>query len=620
MKTGDRYEIGLMESSIDGIEFSDNDISSSKPKRAIITLKIINKGANSKNLEWVPETMKKVAAKFRGVPFRYDLNGQNEGSHTRDKLSSPFYDVGWTYSDERGAYYDPVLESIVVKGEVTHPEVIDKLSRMTSDGKREINFGSMGAMMTSDQTKCNICGATPFGTCSHERGKTYHNLTCNMVPTDIQKALHVALTNDPADKNAVIQDAIFQDMTDTVQSTTVTETQESPNAPAINVPMSNNKEDIYEIVTQILKLLKSKQETQDDSIQEENLMANSLSKEDLEKKKKKTEDDKNENQTNVSELKEQDLKDIPKAKEENKEVTKTDSPNLDMLSKDSAESDLKPEAKEVSDEDKEKAKKKDQMANNIAGGKVTPILAMQDSKKDKKEDEDEDDDEEDEEEEEQVEKGKKVEKEHSETIKDIKKKKLSVDEASEKIAEDHVDEDEKYYDKLKKMESKKKMETADDFLNEVFGSDSEFKIKSQTDRTQKVVVTQDNSNNVYAEKYKNKLIAELADSYVKYGKAKTKTEAMYSLTNKSIEQLEIYQDAFDGLKIENVIKPSTQNNVQPVNNIFADAVPEFGGTNMHSDNVVELHDMTPEERKTNFGHYGKWDVIFNPQNANKYRK
>jgi hypothetical protein len=202
----------LMSSQIDLVETSDNSPSTVPTKRAIVKYKIITCGANDKNLEWTEPTMMKVAHKFRGVPFRYDLNGGNEGSHTREKISSPFYDVGWTYSDEKGAYYDASNKCIWVQGEITHPDVVDKLSRVTTDGKREINFASMGAMLQPNDTKCSICGKSPFGLCGHERGKSYNGKMCNMVPTDIRKALHVALTNDPADRNASIAEAIFQDM------------------------------------------------------------------------------------------------------------------------------------------------------------------------------------------------------------------------------------------------------------------------------------------------------------------------------------------------------------------------------------------------------------------------
>jgi hypothetical protein len=202
----------LTSSQIDIIETCDNSPSTVPTKRAIVKYKIITKGANDKNLEWTEPTMIKIAHKFRGVPFRYDLNGGNEGSHTRDKISSPFYDVGWTYSDDKGAYYDSTNKCIWVQGEITHPEVVDKLSRVTSDGKREINYASMGAMLNPEDTKCNICGKSPFGVCGHERGKVYNGKICNMVPVDIKKALHVALTNDPADRNASIAEAIFQDM------------------------------------------------------------------------------------------------------------------------------------------------------------------------------------------------------------------------------------------------------------------------------------------------------------------------------------------------------------------------------------------------------------------------
>ena len=132
--------IELFTSEIGVVDVADS--SQAIPKRAMVKIPLINLGPNKKNLIWIESTMRKIASKFRGVPFRYDINGQNEGSHTRDKLSSPFYDVGWTYSDDRGAWYDPEKKCVWVQGEVTHPDVIAKLMRTTSDNKREINFAA----------------------------------------------------------------------------------------------------------------------------------------------------------------------------------------------------------------------------------------------------------------------------------------------------------------------------------------------------------------------------------------------------------------------------------------------------------------------------------------------
>ena len=183
--------------------------------RAIITIPLFHYGPNKKGLFWTVKMLKKVALMFRGVPFRYDIGGQEGSSHTLKKLSSPHFDVGWTYSSEAGAWYDSEKKVVFVKGEVTHPDVISKLERMTSDGKREVNFASMGVFVQS--AVCSICGSKMGSdTCEHEhvRMEKYEGKTCYRVPTEVSKALHVALTNDPADGEAEIKNVLFQDCSD----------------------------------------------------------------------------------------------------------------------------------------------------------------------------------------------------------------------------------------------------------------------------------------------------------------------------------------------------------------------------------------------------------------------
>lgn len=183
-------------------------------KRAILTIPLFHVGANKKGLYWTEKMLKEIAPMYRGVCFRYDLEGKEGSSHTTAKLSSPHYDVGWTYNDESGAWYDEKTKSLWVRGEVTHPDVIQKLARQTSDGQREVNFASMGALIES--AYCSVCGTNYSDSgepdCEHERNKPYGGCMAFKVPDKVGKALHVALTNDPADGEADIADCIFQDM------------------------------------------------------------------------------------------------------------------------------------------------------------------------------------------------------------------------------------------------------------------------------------------------------------------------------------------------------------------------------------------------------------------------
>ena len=201
LEMGNRFD--SWSSDLGKVELSDDH------KRAIITIPLMHYGPNKKGLFWTVEMLKEVTPMFRGVTFRYDLNGQEGSSHTIDKLSSPHFDVGWTYSDDDGAWYDNSERVLYVKGEVTHPQVIQKLERETTDGKREVNYASMGVVV--ENAICSICG-TEYGECDHERLKEYDGHLCYKVPTKCSKGLHVALTNDPADGEADIAACIFQEM------------------------------------------------------------------------------------------------------------------------------------------------------------------------------------------------------------------------------------------------------------------------------------------------------------------------------------------------------------------------------------------------------------------------
>ena len=184
-------------------------------KRAIVTIPLMHVGPNKKGLFWTEKMLKKSVQLFRSVPFRYDLEGKEGSSHATNKLSSPFFDVGWTYNDDNGAWYDSKTKTLWVQGEVTHPEVIAKLSRETTDGKKEVNFASMGVIV--EKAKCSICGAEwndDQNICSndHERLQEYNNEVCYKVPIECSKGLHAALTNDPADADAEIANCVFQEL------------------------------------------------------------------------------------------------------------------------------------------------------------------------------------------------------------------------------------------------------------------------------------------------------------------------------------------------------------------------------------------------------------------------
>ena len=587
----------LFTSEIELVETSDSNVTT--PKRAILKIPIINFGSNKKHLKWIPETMKKIASMFRGVPFRYDINGGNEGSHVRDHISSPFYDVGWTYSDERGAYYDPVKNCVWVKGEVTHPDVIEKLMRKTTDGKREINYASMGAIMTPDQTKCSICDKSPFGSCKHERGKEYGAEIAAMVPTGISKALHVALTNDPADKVAEIEQAIFQDMTEcnnnSCESKELADVSDRSEvaSPVLNIPRG---QDIDEIVNMVLAKL--------DKI-------NSLPKtEDSKMVKKKKKDD---------------------SKEESKQILVEGKDNKPEMADDDVKLDKKSKGSKKSDKEFDK---KDLKEGTEEEGEHTT---------DKK-----------------VAKG--IAKDHLDEDKDAYKEEAdesiapaSVEDAKE-VKEEPIPEDAKPAKESKKKGKKKaKKEKSGEYKDSKptkgpmeMSDDSEFKISGPTgesplietqDTAIKMVGPADHStvkveepivetadNSVYEDKYRGMLIKELADSYVDLGKSKTADDAIKSLTEKSTKELEIFQEAFDGLRIVAPVKEVTvktksiipkYKDVVDQSDNSSDIVPSFGGT-ASGRQTYAFQDMTPKDRVDKFGEYGSFDMCFHPQNASKY--
>lgn len=193
----------ISSSSFTNIEFADDH------KRAIVTIPLMHVGPNKKGLYWTAKILEEIAPMFRGTVFKYDIQGQEGSSHVLKKLFSPFYDVGWTYDGADGAWYDNKTHTLWVKGEVTHPEVVQKLERVNSKGKRELNFASMGVLVKL--SKCSICGHEE-GDCQHVRLEKYDGRVCYGVPEIVAKALHVALTNDPADGEAEIEKCIFQEL------------------------------------------------------------------------------------------------------------------------------------------------------------------------------------------------------------------------------------------------------------------------------------------------------------------------------------------------------------------------------------------------------------------------
>lgn len=197
-------------------------------KRAELTIGLMHVGPNKKGLYWTEEVLEQIAPMFRGVTYKYDIDGLEGSSHVPKKLFSPHFDIGWTHDSEDGAWYDKKTKTLWTKGEITHPDVLEKLERTTSDGKREINYASMGVFV--EEYKCSICGHNTEE-CDHQRMQKYDGRICYHLPTKITKALHVALTNDPADSEAEIKECIFQELgiMDSIQAQNVKKIQNGTN-------------------------------------------------------------------------------------------------------------------------------------------------------------------------------------------------------------------------------------------------------------------------------------------------------------------------------------------------------------------------------------------------------
>lgn len=171
-----------------------------------VKIPLMHVGANAKGLYWKADVLKKIAPMFKNTTFKYDLEGREGSSHVPEKLYSPYFDVGWT-SD---AYYDEKSQTLWVEGDVTHPEPMNKIKRLSPSGRRELNYASMGVLINPDDVVCSVCGKK-MTDCGHKRNENYNGKIAYAVPSRVEKALHVALTNAPADSEAVIAEAVFQE-------------------------------------------------------------------------------------------------------------------------------------------------------------------------------------------------------------------------------------------------------------------------------------------------------------------------------------------------------------------------------------------------------------------------
>ena len=501
---GQKLFFGVDSCPLANVEFADND--ENKNKVATVTFPLMHVGKNKKFLFWKPDVLKKIAPMFRGVPFKYDIKGEKGSSHVPDNVFSPYYDVGWTYGNLSGAWYDDKEGTLWVKGEVTHPEVIDKLERKTSEGKRELNYASMGVFVDPEESYCSIC-SQPWGTCDHIRGEEYDGNHCCMVPLDIKKALHVALTNDPADEEAELTNVIFQYQEDGMMD----------NQGNISV----TPEVVQNMAERIKKL--------------ENGNRGDSTMEEPEKK-------------------------LPIA-------------NTQMNGNGYGEEKKLEEAQDNKVEDEEKKLEQAQMGYN---------------EEQQKEDEN-----------------------------IINKEQETAQAMPEPSMSDVYDLLKIIAQKLGGTESAEGTAQSDDPINapvppEEPGVGEGSLPKAPTTPNHGNAVNEsamkkpdefESASRNYKEKYRRKMIIEVADQSIRVGRYSDRKKAVREFARKSVGELEMLNTVYYGI-------PSK------TNAHFADNIPEFGFPNQKIG--LEVADMNASERAEKFGHFGKYEVCFKPNHAHKY--
>jgi len=157
------------------------------PKIARISGSFAKVGVNLNNLRWEHAHLMAAHESMRDKPIQYTFNPMPFIPEHNNYSANT---AGWvidTHVRENGAFYT---------ADITHPEVVAKLSRKTSTGRPEIAGVSMSC--TADAI-CSVCGDNMVtGECIHIPGQYYDGNHCEIIATNAVFQ-HLLLTNFPAD-------------------------------------------------------------------------------------------------------------------------------------------------------------------------------------------------------------------------------------------------------------------------------------------------------------------------------------------------------------------------------------------------------------------------------------
>lgn len=155
-------------------------------------VQVAHAGTNSNFYTFTEEELMNAAKTLKDKPIYINYLGVAPDDHADN---SSMNTIGWSTD----AWYDPEDKTLYANADITTPDVIDKLERVDSKGRRELNFVSMSC---DSMPICSVCGAI-FNECEHERGVEYEGKMCSVVGKDVNFRNFV-LTNEPADPNAVV--------------------------------------------------------------------------------------------------------------------------------------------------------------------------------------------------------------------------------------------------------------------------------------------------------------------------------------------------------------------------------------------------------------------------------
>lgn len=158
---------------------------------------------NDNYLYFPKAELQRAINSMNGKPVVINLDGRADSDHV---TNSSMYTVGWTKNSRVVPMGD--IDEAVCDVEITDPTVIEKIQRQTTEGKRELNAVSMGAMM---KTTCSICNQSMIEGHEHMRGEMYDGKMAFAIASETEFN-HLALTNFQADKLSILDKAKFSEV------------------------------------------------------------------------------------------------------------------------------------------------------------------------------------------------------------------------------------------------------------------------------------------------------------------------------------------------------------------------------------------------------------------------